>query len=69
MKNMLQRQFMTSEPLYLRGRATRYCILASSLQLKYDLPLLSLQEGILRFFCFNFSFFYPLCNHQVRVDV
>lgn len=57
MKNMLQRQFMTSEPLCLRGWATRYSILASSLQLKHDLPLLSLQEGILRLFSF---FFLPL---------
>lgn len=40
MKYMLQRQFMMSEPLCVRGRAARCNFLAISLQLEYDLPLL-----------------------------
>lgn len=54
MKYTLQRQFMTSEPLCVRGRADRFSILATSLQLEYNLPLFLVQEGILRFSDFFF---------------
>lgn len=72
MKYMLERQFMTSEPLCVRGRAAKCSILVISLQLEYDLPLLSLQEGILRFsysifFFLSPFFFNPLGNREVRL--
>lgn len=60
MKNMLQRQFMTSEHLYPRGRTTRYSILASSLQLKYDFAFTFTTRRDFEILSFSFSgFFYP----------